>query len=487
MDEEYRSLVENRTWTVSKPPPNVKPVPAKWMFKIKRDKQGKIERYKARFVAKGFRQKHGVDYEEVFAPVSRHATVRALLAVAASRDLEVEQLDIKTAFLNGTLDEEIYAEQPEGYEPGEPMMKLRLHKSLYGLKQASRQWYLCFARAMEKIGFTTSSADPALFIKHAPRTTFIVIWLDDDLLIGHPEEVQEAKTAISSMFEVRDLGLADFFLGMEITCDRNNRTITLSQKRATQDLIQEFNMQTAKPRPTPLSIAEKPTREGEALDTSTFPYASLVGGLLYIANCTRVDLSHCTGILSRFMSNPTKEHWRLTKAALAYQTGNSSRGITFGTDDLKLRGFCDANLAGDLDTRRSTSGFIFTLGGGAVTWASKCQPTVACSTVEAEYMAAALATKEALWLRKLCADLGIKCNTVHIMCDNQGAIKLSKHAIASQRSKHIDIAHHFIRERTMRREVEFKYISTDLQVADFLTKAVSVDKFETCFAQVGLS
>jgi hypothetical protein len=223
------------------------------------------------------------------------------------------------------------------------------------------------------------------------------------------------------------------------------------------------------------------------VDESAFPYAQLVGSLLYLANCTRPDIAHVAGVLSRFMSAPTTEHWRLAKAALAYLAGTPELGLTFGGKPLELCGYCDANYAGDIDTRRSTSGFVFLLGGGAVAWASKCQPTVATSTVEAEYMAAAFASKEALWLRKLCADLEITCDCVPIACDNQGAIKLSKHAIASQRSKHIDIIYHFIRERTMRREITLYYISTELQLADFLTKAVPPDKFTHCRDGIGLT
>jgi hypothetical protein len=211
-------------------------------------------------------------------------------------------------------------------------MKLKLHKSLYGLKQASRQWYLCFAREMTKMGFDTAAAEPALFIKGGPKPVYIVIWVDDYILIGPPKEVQETKTAISRVFTVRDLGPADFFLGMEITRDRHARTLKLTQTQATKDLLEEHNMQNAKPRPTPLSTAEKPTREGETLDTSAFPYSSLVGSMLYTANCTRPDMSHTVGVLARFMSKPTKDHWRLAKAALFYMAGSAEKGLVFGID-----------------------------------------------------------------------------------------------------------------------------------------------------------
>lgn len=489
MDDEIASLLENGTWTVEKPPDGVKPVPARWTFKLKRDKQGQIERYKARFVAKGFKQKHGVDFEEVFAPVSRLPTVRTLLAVAAARDLEIKQLDVKTAFLNGTLEEEIWADQPEGYEVGGPEMKLKLKKSLYGLKQAPRAWYLCLSSEMQKIGFSPSTADPALFCRKDPgKETYTVVWVDDSLVIGTQAAVDETKEALSAVFDIRDLGKANFFLGMEIERDRVNKTLKLTQKRSIKDLLTEHGMADAKARATPMSPAEKPTREGEELDVSAFPYSRLIGSLLYIANCTRPDISQAVGVLSRFMSRPTRDHWKMARAVLSYLAGTPEVGLNFdGTEGLELKGFSDANHAGDIDTRRSTTGYVFILGGGAVSWASKCQPTVACSTVEAEYMAAAFASKEALWLKKLFADLNIECETVQIGCDNQGAIQLSKHPIASQRSKHIDVSHHFVRERIMRREIEFRYVSTERQAADFLTKPVSAHKFELYRSLIGLS
>ncbi|GAQ79929.1 hypothetical protein KFL_000420010 [Klebsormidium nitens] len=460
MDDEIASLLENGTWTVEKPPDGVRPVPVRWTFKLKRDKQGQIERYKARFVAKGFKQKHGVDFEEVFAPVSRFPTVRTLLAVAAARDLEIKQLDVKTAFLNGTLEEEIWADQPEGYEVGGSEMKLRLKKSLYGLKQAPRAWYLCLSSEMQKIGFSPSTADPALFCRKDPgKETYTVVWVDDSLVIGTPAAVEETKEALSAVFDIRDLGDANFFLGMEIERDRVIKTLKLTQKRSIKDLLAEHGMADAKARATPMSPAEKPTREGEKLDVSAFPYSRLIGSLLYIANCTRPDISQAVGVLSRFMSKPTRDHWKMARAVLSYLAGTPEVGLSFdGTEGLKLKGFCDANYAGDIDTRRSTTGYVFTLGGGAVSWASKCQPTVACSTVEAEYMAAAFTTKEALWLKKLFADLDIECETVQIGCDNQGAIQLSKHPIASQRSKHIDISHHFIPAFVMAKQLALPFL-----------------------------
>jgi hypothetical protein len=273
---------------------------------------------------------------------------------------------------------------------------------------------------------------------------------------------------------------------MELIQDRKNRSLKLSQKKATGELLQEFGMTSAKPRSVPIGVGEKRTREGEPLNTEEFPYSKLVGSLLYLSNCTRPDIAQACGVLSRFMSCLTVEHWRLAKSVLSYLPRTAESGIVFGGSKLKLRGYCDANYAGDINTRRSTSGYVFMIEEGAVSWASKLQPTVAFSTVEAEYMSAAFATKEALWLKKLCGDLDIECDGAQVFCDNQGAIRLVKHPIASQRSKHIDVSHHFVRERVMRREVSFEYCSTDVMATDFLTKAVAPNKFELCCNLIGL-
>jgi hypothetical protein len=239
-------------------------------------------------------------------------------------------------------------------------------------------------------------------------------------------------------------------------------------------------MAETKPATVPMSTGFKLTREGdEPLDTTVYRYSELVGGLMYLATCTRPDIAQAVGALARYMSAPQKQHWEAAKHLLRYVRGTVDFGIHFGEGD-GLQGYCDSDYAGDLDTRRSTSGFVFTLHGGAVSWSSRLQPTVAVSTTEAEYMAAAYAVKEGLWLKKLLLDFGIAVSPIRIFCDNQGAIKLMKHAIASLRSKHIDVIHHFVRERVARGEVEFEYCRSEEMAADCLTKPLVVSKFQQC-------
>lgn len=487
MDEEYASLLANQTWTLERPPPGIKPIPTKWVYKLKRGSDGAVERYKARLVVQGFRQREGIDYDEVFAPVGKYSTLRAILAHAATTDLDIHQLDFKTAFLNGELEEQVYAQQAPGYKEGPPGSCYRLHKALYGLKQAPRAWHLTLKHELERIGYRPSEADAGLFISTSGPPTFLLTYVDDILIIPTDSSMLNGiKSQLLSAFEARDLGPASFFLGMDIIRDRQARTIKLAQGRLITDLLTKHGMTEAKPLSTPLSPATKLTKDGEPLDLQTYGYSQLIGSLMYISICTRPDISQAVGTLARYMACPTVIHWQAAKGVLRYLAGTSTYGITYGPGS-SLELYCDADYAGDIDTRRSTTGYVSILNGGAVSWSSRLQPTVAASTTEAEYMAAASAVKEALWLRNLLTDLGLSYPTISIKADSQSAIKLLKNPVFSMRSKHIDVIYHFARERVTRKDVSFSYTKTEGMVADALTKPVPKIKFDFCRSSMGIN
>lgn len=490
LDDEYNSLLANNTWSLEIPPAGVNPIPVKWVFKVKKDASGYFERFKARLVVKGFRQQEGIDYNEVFAPVSKYTTVRTLLAKAAAEDLELHQIDIKTAFLHGELEEEIWMQQPPGYEEGPPGTACRLNKSLYGLKQAPRAWYTRLQKELESIGFVPSPADPSLFtLCNKTSNVYLLIYVDDILIAGKDEaSVAFVKDTLLTRFEGRDLGAITSFLGINISRDRDNKEIKIDQSGMVASVIQQFGMEDAKTKSTPLSPAVKLSKhEGEELDKETYPYGTLVGKLMFLAVATRPDIAYSVGTLARFISSPNLTHWQAAKGVVRYLASTTNRGITFRGSDLTLTGYCDADYAGDTDTRKSTTGYVFTFNGGAISWTSKRQPTVAVSTTEAEYMSAASAVKEGLWLRKLFDSLDIKLPTVDITCDNQSAIKLLKNPIFSVRSKHIDVAHHFARERVQSKEVTFHYVSTTDMAADMFTKVLPVSKHEACCNMIGMA
>lgn len=485
MDDEIKSIKENNTWTLEEPPAGYKPIPTKFIYKVKYTPSGTIERFKARLVCQGFRQKEGIDYDEIYAPVSKYSTLRALLAKVCIDNMELHHLDIKTAFLNGEIDTLVYVTQPPGYEECPSYFACRLNKGLYGLKQAPRIWNTRLKTVLGDIGFIESSADPSLFI--SPEG-YILTYVDD-LLIAAKElgTVREIKSRLTSAFDARDLGEASFFLGMTIRRDRSAGSLSMGQEHMIRDIISKYDLDSCKPKATPLSASLKMMKTGEPLDSSV-PYSALVGSLLYLSISTRPDIAYSVGVCARFMACPTIDHWNAAKGIVRYLSTTAGHGLNFSSQKPLMYGYCDADYAGDLDTRRSTTGYVFIYGGAAITWQSRRQPTVAASTAEAEYMAAANAVKEALWLRKLCNDLQMTEDTgaTLMYADNQSAITLLKNPITSMRSKHIDVAYHFARERVIRDEINVQYVSTDKMVADALTKALPPAKHDYCCKHMGL-
>ena len=319
---------------------------------------------------------------------------------------------------------------------------------------------------------------------------YVLVYVDDILVTGaSAEAVERVVSQISSKFDIRDLGFPRVFLGMEITVDPDTHSLKLSQQRLTAQLVEKYGYSSMKPKSTPFSSDTKLVKDGNPCDTAICPYSTVVGTLLYLSVCTRPDITQAVGALSRFMSAPTTDHWDAAMGVLRYLSTTADYGIVYSKqpETAGLAGYSDADFAGDLESRRSTTGAVFLLAGGAISWSSRVQPSVAVSTTEAEYMAAAACTKEALWLRKLMSDFDLHVPTVQLLCDNQAAITLMMNPISSARSKHIDVLHHFVRERAARAEVSFQYISTQHMVADCMTKPLPVHKFIACRGAMGMS
>jgi transposase InsO family protein len=489
MNDELNSLQTKRTWELVEVPDNVKVIPNKWVFTIKQNADGGIERFKARLVVKGFYQEHGVDVFETFAPTVSLLTLRTLLAISASYGWYIDHMDVCTAFLNGELEEDVYMQQPIGFQTGGPNVVCHLLRSLYGLKQAPRCWHQRLTHEFQQQGYTVSTADPMLYIKFINGyPVYIPTFVDDMLVIGpNQAAIDKAKNDLKNAFIIRDLGPASLFLGINIKRDMSEGIIRLSQERYIHELLSTYKMTEARPISTPISMVPR-ADDGEPLDTTACPYASLVGALNYLATYTRPDISFAVGALARYMANPLTGHWKAAKGVLRYLSGTSTLCLTYGGSNSKpsLGGFCDSDYASDKTTRRSTTGYVFTLHGAAISWCSKRQQTVALSTAEAEYMAAAAAIKDALWLRKLLPELGIPCDSIEIKADNQAAIHLLNNYAISQRSKHIDVIYHFARERVQSGEVSILYVPTATQVADILTKPVNRDKLIFCRSSMGI-
>jgi hypothetical protein len=473
--KEITSILENDTYEMVRCPAGVSPLKGRWVLDVKSKADGSLERFKARFVVKGFMQKYGVDYFDTAAPVSKMATTRAFLANAHMKGWRVTQLDISTAFLNGVLEEEIYVECPEGFE-GPPGCVWKLKKALYGLKQAPRAWYETMKSKLIELGFRASEADPSLFILETPERYIMLLCYVDDLLIAAPKDAwsEWAAGKIGEAFKLRTLGEASYFLGIELL--RTGDELKLVQSRKIKDLLDKYGLAECNPRNTPMTPGLKLTKEGTLLDKVEYPYPELVGSLLYLSNTTRPDIAQAVNALARFMQTPTTDHWEAAKGVLRYLAGTINCGLVYKRGD--LIGFCDADYAGDVNTRRSTSGWVFIFGGAAFSWSSKIQPTVAVSTAEAEYMAAAYAIKEALWLRKLFAEFRMVIyGAVTINCDNQAALCFLRDPIVSPKAKHIAVNFYFAREHVALNEVDFVYVPTASNVADIFTKSLPVDSF----------
>jgi len=497
MNEEMESLMQNNTYVLEELPAGAKAIQCKWVYKIKRDALGNIERYKARIVAKGYQQVPGVDFKELYAPVSKHSTFRVLLAIVAEFDLELDHVDIKSAFLNGDLEETIYMVQPPGYKQGDANVVCRLQKALYGLRQAPRAWHNKLKQELQKMGFECTEADPGLWVcEYKGTTTYLLAYVDDLALAGSREGVNRVKRLLLEKFAARDLGPAKLFLGLEIERQRGfPGCLKLSQPKFVMEVLEKFGMKHSNPVATPAVAGEKLSRyDGQPLDTRKYPYSALVGALLYLSVCTRPDIAQAVGVLSRFMAVPRDRHWVAAKRVLRYLAGSMLHGICFWPRQAQLEGWVDSDFASEVDARKSTTGFVFTLNGGAVAWSSKLQQTVATSTTEAEYMAASLAVKEALWLKKVLqvfAEVWGRgdrpLGPVQMHTDSQGALSLMKHEAASQRTKHIDVMYHFARERVARGEVVFEHCPTTLMVADCMTKALPSEKFSWSVLCMGMS
>ena len=495
MDEEVHSLHKNQTWRLTSLPKGKKAIGCKWVYAKKEgfpDKSG--VRYKARLVAKGYAQKEGIDYNEVFSPVVKHSSIRILLALVAQLDLELVQLDVKTAFLHGDLEEEIYMTQPEGFKvAGKEKMVCKLDKSLYGLKQSPRQWYKRFDKFMMGQRYTRSKYDDCVYLRKLRDGSYIYLLLYvDDMLIASKDqgEIEKLKSHLSREFEMKDLGEAKKILGMEISRDRRLGRLYLTQKEYLSKVLKRFGMnEKTKPVSTPLaphfkfSASLSPKNDAEREYMAKVPYANAVGSLMYAMVCTRPDISQAVGVVSRYMHDPGKEHWQAVKWILRYILNTVDVGLVFERDEKigqGVVGYCDSDYAGDQDTRRSTTGYVFTLAKAPVSWRSTLQSTVALSTTEAEYMAVTEAVKEAIWLHGLLDELGIGQKSIKVHCDSQSAIHLAKNQVYHARTKHIDVRYHFVRKILEDSTILLQKIQTKENPADMLTKVVTTIKFQHC-------
>jgi hypothetical protein len=504
MDKEIASCEALQVWELvqrSSLPHGTNILPCKWVYRIKTDEHGNITIYKARITPKGFKQKEGEDYFEVFARTGMYKTMRLGLSLTAKFDHELEQLDIPTAFLNADVDEVVYMEMPEGYRDSKRDLVCRLKKSLYGLKQAPRNWYLLVSKFItEQILFKACISDPCLYWRRSRtgRLMLLYLFVDDFQGSFHRDdraEWDEIKAALAKRFNAKDLGESKWILGMEIRRDRVKKTIFLGQELYITKGLEKYGFSECRTAPTPEAVGaahQDPTEEQSQLaDRQRF--MEITGTLMYAAISTRPDIAHAVNYLAAHMLTPTQMHMAAAERVLRYLAGTKHIGLIFGSRndfvigdsrgkaklDVNVCAYADADWANNRGDRRSVTGWVSKINGDPISWASKKQRTVALSTCEAELYAEAAAIQEVLWLRGILKELGLYTSLGStIYGDNQAAIAVSKNGVKGERTKHVDVKYHFITETVESGVVQLQWIPTLQQQADIFTKALAVPGFE---------
>ena len=490
IESEKKTLIKMNTWTVQEKPPNQPTVKAKWIFRTKTNPDG-TTKTKARLVAKGFTQIKFINYEDTFAPVIRKESLRYLLSHAVANDFEVHHMDVETAFLNGKLNEEIYMELPEGF--GKDTGKIvKLIRSLYGLKQSPHVWYGDINETLKKNNYYPTKSDPCIYIKREKESKKVIgiigLYVDDCIPIGTKDEVKRMKEILTNSYKMKDLGEVKLILGMEI--ERTKNELKIYQRNYIRKILEKFKMSDCKKVDTPIedskynkefnptnSLMKKNEENSEIPFANRELYYQAVGSLNYLSCTTRPDISFATNVIARHMSNPLEKHWTQVKRIFRYLKGTIDYSLTYTKDPTdkffrKIVGYSDASYAPNPNDRKSVGAYIFNYNGGAISWSSKRQSIVALSSCEAEYIALCECAKESQWLSHLHQELNGHDDPILIFEDNQAAIKLAENSMFSNRTKHIQVRFHYIRELVADKKIILNYCPTDLMVADALTKGL---------------
>lgn len=490
--KEYNTAVKMHTWDVIPRihlPPGSNVITVRWVFRRKHNADGVPTEFKARMTPHGNKQVEGVDYYETYAQVGKYKTLRVLLSIVAHFDLELEQLDVPSAFLNADLEEDIYMELPDGFK--EPGMIVKLKKALYGLKQGPRCWWILVSKfIMEKLKYQRCISDPCFFYKksRSGRTMYLYLFVDDFQTAYHSDDAdewKELKQLLIDEYQTKDLGASVWMLGMRITRDRAKRTIVLDQETYITKALEKFGLNECKIEHTPEQTGvTEATAPNNALDkpVDQLQYMSMVGTALYAITSTRIDVAHAVQRRASRVKAPTNRDMIAMKRILRYLSGTRALGLKFGGSnnlvDVTTEAFSDADWGSDKADRKSISGWIVKLNGSPIAWSAKKQSTVALSTCEAELYALSEVVKEVLWLQGMLKELSLTfVAPTSVYCDNSSTVSISKTGIKTEKTKHIDIRHNFITDTETSGAIKTQWISTNDQQADILTKPLSQQSF----------
>ncbi|KAJ0836851.1 putative RNA-directed DNA polymerase [Helianthus annuus] len=481
MVNEYKALLENNTWELVPRPSNAPVIRCTWLFKHKFHADGTLERHKARLVVNGKSQTVGIDCDETFSPVVKPTTIRTVLSLAVSNAWPIHQLDVKNAFLHGNLKETVYMFQPPGFTSTEhPKYVCKLQKSLYGLKQAPRAWYQRFAGYISRCGFQSSICDTSLFVYHkGNQMAYLLLYVDDIILTASSDSLlQSIIKSLSSEFNMTDLGQLHHFLGIAV--HKQKTGIFLSQATYAADILSRAVMSSCNPVSTPVEVGSKLSATHGAPFSDGALYRSLAGALQYLT-VTRPDISYAVQQVCLFMHAPRDPHFQLLKRILRYIKGTLSQGLHITpSPSTTLTAYSDADWGGGCpDSRRSTSGYCVYLGDNLISWSSKRQPTISRSSAEAEYRGVANTVAETCWIRNLLLELHVPVRHATIIyCDNISAVYLAQNPVQHQRTKHIELDIHFVREKVHLGDVKVLHVPADYQYADIFTKGLPKHLFQ---------
>lgn len=482
VNEELKALEDNHTWELVDPPQDETIIDSKWVFTSK-VVDGQVKK-KARLVARGYQQP-STEEEDIFAPVARLVTLRILLSFAVEKDLQINQLDVRSAFLKSSLPVPVYMRQPEGLQCSEVKV-LKLVKALYGLRQSPKVWNDCINNIFVKLGFKRSIVDPCLYAKDS---TYILIWVDDFLIVSDSiEEVNSIKSQLMSKLDIKVLGSNSKmeFLGLKINRNKDGN-IVLNQTSLIEKIIKKFNMTDAKVRKIPIQ-PKLNLEKCEKSQSYDVPYKELIGSIMYLMLGSRPDLCFAISYFGRFQNCYNETHWKHLKNIIKYLKFTINIGLVFkrsNCNSLYIHSYVDADYAHDVNDRKSTTGFILKINDNIVSWASRKQSVVALSSTEAEYYALGDCLIESLFVQKLLKDIFIYSNVINIYEDNQGTIKIAQ-TLETKRSKHYDVKYSFVKDMVMKGSIKINYIETKDQIADLMTKALPENKFEHFFKQINL-
>jgi transposase InsO family protein len=487
MQEELLEFDRNKVWRLIPRPHGKSIVGTKWVFRNKHDENGIVIRNKARLVAKGYFQQEGIDYDETFAPVARIEAIRIFLAYAAHKNITVYQMDVKSAFLNGILQEEVYVSQPEGFvDPLYPYHVYVLDKALYGLKQAPRAWYETLTLHLLGAGYKKGTIDPTLFLKRTGKDLILVQIYVDDIIFGSTSSqlCKNFEVTMKSEFQMSMMGELKFFLGLQIK--QLAQGTVINQAKYISDLLKRFDMTGSSSVKTPMTpnIPLHADLSGNSVDQTS--YRAIIGSLLYLT-ASRPDIMYSTCICARYQANPKESHLLAAKRILRYLKGTPSLGLWYPKDSgFELTAYTDSDYAGCKLDRKSTSGSCQFLGEKLVSWSSRKQNCVSTSTAEAEYVAAASCCSQVLWMKTQLADYGYTMRRIPIYCDSKSAIQITANPVQHSKTKHIDIRYHFIKDHVEKGNIELHFVESKLQLADLFTKPFDDLRFTFLLSQLGM-